>query len=292
MTKLNIAFLQLLPGKNLREQEKIGLEACQVAKNKGADIALFPEMWSTGYQIPQNKAKLDRLAISPQSEFTRSFAKEAKRLDMAIALSFLKKNDPAPQDSVVLFDRHGQRVLAYDKVHTCDFGDERMLMHGKHFYVTNLDTKFGPVKVGCMICFDREFPESGRILMLEGAELILVLNACPMEINRLSELRGCAFENMCAIATANYPVGKPNCNGHSTLFDGVAYLPNLPHSRDMKIFEASPKAGIYTARLDIDLLRQYRATEVHGNAYRRPEAYQLLIDERIKPPFIRKDRKK
>lgn len=76
-----------------------------------------------------------------------------------------------------------------------------------------------------MICFDREFPESGRILMLKGAELVLVPNACPMEINRLSELRGCAFENMFAIATANYPSTKFDCNGHSTLFDGVAYWP-------------------------------------------------------------------
>ncbi len=52
-----------------------------------------------------------------------------------------------------------------------------------------------------MICFDREFPESARILMLKGAELILVPNACPMEINRLSQLRGRAFENMIAVAT-------------------------------------------------------------------------------------------
>lgn len=38
-----------------------------------------------------------------------------------------------------------------------------------------------------------------------GAKLILVPNACPMEINRLSQLRGRAYENMLAIATCNYP---------------------------------------------------------------------------------------
>ena len=42
--------------------------------------------------------------------------------------------------------------------------------------------------------------------MLKGAALILVPNACPMEINRLSQLRARAFENMTAIATCNYPV--------------------------------------------------------------------------------------
>ena len=82
-----------------------------------------------------------------------------------------------------------------------------------------------------MICYDREFPESARVLMLKGAELILVPNACPMEINRLSQLRGRAFENMLAVATCNYPASVPDCNGGSSAFDGVAYLPELEGSR-------------------------------------------------------------
>ena len=82
-----------------------------------------------------------------------------------------------------------------------------------------------------MICYDREFPESARVLMLRGAELILVPNACPMEINRLSQLRGRAYENMLAVATCNYPAGVPDCNGGSSAFDGVVYLPELSGSR-------------------------------------------------------------
>ena len=104
--------------------------------------------------------------------------------------------------------------------------------------MAELDTARGSVRVGAMICYDREFPESARILMLKGAELILVPNACPMEINRLAQLRGRAFENMTAIATCNYPDTVPDCNGRSTVFDGVAYLPELPGSRDMCILQA------------------------------------------------------
>jgi len=74
-----------------------------------------------------------------------------------------------------------------------------------------------------MICYDREFPESARILMLKGAELVLVPNACPMEINRLSQLRARAFENMLAITTCNYPETVPECNGNSSVFDGIIY---------------------------------------------------------------------
>ena len=62
--------------------------------------------------------------------------------------------------------------------------------------------------------------------MLKGAELILVPNACPMEINRLSQLRARAYENMTAIATCNYPETVPDCNGHSSVFDGSPIFPS------------------------------------------------------------------
>ena len=143
-----------------------------------------------------------------------------------------------------------------------------------------------------MICYDREFPESARVLMLKGAELILVPNACPMEINRLSQLRGRAYENMLAIATCNYPITVPDCNGNSSVFDGVAYLPELSGSRDTCILQADSNEGIYIAKLNVKQLRKYREDEVHGNAYRRPKKYLELIDEKIEAPFIKGDYRK
>ena len=160
---------------------------------------------------------------------------------------------------------------------------------GEAFYVTDLDTAQGIVKVGAMICYDREFPESARILMLQGAELILVPNACPMEINRLSQLRARAYENMLAVATCNYPEDVPDCNGRSTVFDGVAYLPDEAGSRDMCILEADNSEGIYIAELDLEQLRDYRKSEVHGNAYRHPQKYGILTDAKVDEPFIRED---
>jgi predicted amidohydrolase len=142
-----------------------------------------------------------------------------------------------------------------------------------------------------MICYDREFPESARILMLQGAEIIVAPNACPLEINRLSQLRGRAYENMVGIATCNFPQGHPDCNGHSAAYDGVAYLPTLMGSRDTCIAEAGGEEGIYMASFDMDMLRDYRSREVHGNAYRRPELYGALVEDVVKAPFIRKDKR-
>ena len=191
--KLNIAFLQLLPEGSLTENMNKGIIACRKAKEKGADIALFPEMWSTGYSIPHDEEALRQAAIPADGAFVRNYAKLAAELDMAIAVTLLEEHEPKPRNTVCLFDRYGKLVFKYSKVHICDFGeddDEGVLGAGDGFITEVLETGKGSIKVGAMICYDREFPESARIMMLQGAELILVPNACPMEINRLSQLRG------------------------------------------------------------------------------------------------------
>lgn len=292
MKSLKVALLQLMPEDTLDGNLHKGLEYCRKSKEIGADIALFPEMWSVGYNIPEDIAELHSNALYADSSFVSSFGNLAKELNMAIGITFLEKYDPLPRNTLCLFDRFGNKILTYAKVHTCDFDDECRLTPGDDFYVADLDTEEGIVKIGAMICYDREFPESARILMLKGAEIILVPNACPMEINRISQLRTRAYENMVGIATVNYPMGKPDCNGHSTAFDGIAYKPTEPGSRDTLINEAGEVEGIYIADFPVDEIREYRSHEVHGNAYRHPQKYKLLIDESIEEPFIRKNYRK
>lgn len=290
MNTLKIALLQLIPNAALSENLKKGMDACKKAKRMGADIALFPEMWSNGYRIYDRPLEeWTAKAISIEDDFVASFGKLAKELNMAIGITLLERYDGAPRNTIVLFDRFGNQKLTYAKVHTCDFYVEKNLTPGDDFYVCSLNTACGEVQVGAMICYDREFPESARILMLKGAELILVPNACPMEINRLSQLRARAFENMLAIATCNYPATVSDCNGGSSVFDGVAYLPDMEDSRDTCILQADGSEGIYIAELDLEQLHSYRKKEVHGNAYRHPKKYGILTDAKRNQPFIRDD---
>ncbi|MBS5852085.1 MAG: carbon-nitrogen hydrolase family protein [Bacilli bacterium] len=292
MNEIKIALLQIMPGDSIDENIRIGIRACKKAKNEGADIVLFPEMWSNGYKIVNNIEELKKNAISLDSAYIKTFQTLAQELNLAIAITLLEKYEPLPRNTIILFDRFGKQILTYAKVHTCDFDLEKNLTPGDDFYVANLNTEKGSLKIGAMICYDREFPESARILMLKGAEIIIVPNACPMEINRLSQLRARAFENMVGIATCNYPKGYPDCNGHSSAFDGVAYLPFDDKSRDTCILEAGLEEGIYYATFSLDMMRDYRKNEVHGNAYRHPSKYHLIIDEQINEPFIRKDYRK
>lgn len=288
MNSIKVALLQLDPEGNLQGNIEKGIVAVEKAAKMGADIALFPEMWSCGYSFPQDENALRELAVSKDSGYTDAFRKAAVDNDIAVAVTYLAKNgDNAPFNAVTLFDRYGAEKFTYYKVHTCDFGYEKVLSHGDEFFTAKLDTRSGIVNVGAMICYDREFPESARILMLKGAELILVPNACPMELNRISQLRARAYENMTGIATVNYPYGTPDCNGHSTAFDGIAYRIDGSGGRDTLVIEAGEREGIYIADFPIEEIREYRRREVHGNAFRRPEKYGLLTDMTVNEPFIR-----
>jgi predicted amidohydrolase len=270
---------------------------CRRARAMGADIALFPEMWSVGNTFFDPKREGDRerwqaLAISRDDSFIIHFRNLAQELNMAIALTYLEKWSAAPRNSVSLIDRHGEIVLTYAKVHTCEFDLEAAVTPGDCFPVCSLDTEKGEVKIGFMICYDREFPESARILMLGGAELILTPNACTLDDHRLSQFKTRAYENMVGVAMTNY--AAPQNNGHSAAFDGMAYgAVTSPleegEPRDTLIIEAGEVEDVFIAAFDMGCIRAYRGRETWGNSYRRPRLYGRLTDEGVEPPFVRPD---
>jgi N-carbamoylputrescine amidase len=290
MNTLKIALLQMTAhGYDQAANLAKGEAFCRRAAAMGADIALFPEMWNIGYQFydPKEPGAHERWlaqAICRDDPFVTHFRSLAKELDMAIAITYLEKWEGRPRNSVSLIDRHGEIAMTYAKVHTCEFDFEAALTPGDDFYVCALDTAIGEAKIGAMICYDREFPESARILMLKGAEIILTPNACDLEENRIAQFKTRALENMVGAAMANY--AAPHDNGHSIAFDGIGFTEN-ESSRSMLVIEAGEGEGIYIAEFDMDRLRKYRESETWGNAFRRPRLYSALTSEEVQPPFVR-----
>jgi N-carbamoylputrescine amidase len=293
MSSFKVALLQMATAGNQAANQEKAEKFCRQAGEQGADIALVPELWNigyTGFDPEQSGARetWQEQAIGADDPFVTHFQDLARELKMAIGITYLEKWPGMPRNSLTLFDRHGESVLTYAKVHTCDFQPELecATTPGSDFYVTPLDTAQGEVQMGAMICYDREFPESARILMLKGAEIILTPNACPLEINRLTQFRARAYENMVGVAMTNY--AAPDHNGHSVAYDGIAF--NRDESaRDMMVIEADESEGVFMAEFDLEQLRAYREREIWGNAYRKPHIYALLTATEVAPPFIRSD---
>ena len=94
---IKIALLQISPCKTAEENLEKGIQYCKKARESGADIALFPEMWSNGYRIygrPVEEWK--REAVSVNGDFVTGFGCLAKDLNMAIGVTLLEKYGSAP----------------------------------------------------------------------------------------------------------------------------------------------------------------------------------------------------
>jgi N-carbamoylputrescine amidase len=280
MIVMDAPSVRALQGKNI----DIADSACRQAATLGADVAVFPEMWNIGYTVfdkkqPNSKENWQALAVANDSAYVRHFIALARELNMAIAVTYLQKWDPAPRNVVSIISRTGEIVLTYAKVHTCDFWAEAALTPGDEFPVCELDTKVGPVRVGCMICYDFQFPESAGILMLNGAELILNPVATGMPEIYSDQLKIRAFDNALAIATANY--ANLPFDGNAVAYDAGGYRLVDPVSGGQE--------RLHVARLNLRELREYRKTTLWGNAYRRPRKYKRLIADDLDPVFARTD---
>lgn len=279
-----VALLQLNKCDNEQDAIEKGISACKKAKEMNADIAVFPEMWNTGYEL-LFEGNLDdntnitherfeewrNKAIDINSKFISEFIKLAKNLKMAIALTFMEKTNNFPLNTVIIIDMNGQIILKYSKIHTVDFKMEAFMKSGTDFQVCELDYGNGKVKLGAMICNDREYPESARILMLKGAEIILTPNACIMSKIRLDELKIRAYENMVGIVTVNYA----NYEGKSSAFSPIVRDKDKKEV-DSEILVTDDSESIKIAEFNLDEIRDYRKRENIGYKYRKLYAYDIL----------------
>jgi predicted amidohydrolase len=228
------------------------------AKAAAADIVLFPEMYSNGYTPfdPDDLAAKARWLAGAQSvdgDFVRQSRDAARASGVHVVATFLEAAEPKPFNSAVLIDPRGEVVLHHRKVHICDFDTpEFACAPGDTFDVAEIETSAGAVRVGLMICMDREFPEAARALSSKGAEIALVPNCCALANDpdcgdvRIAQMRGRALETVMGIAVANYPA--PRCDGHSFTVD----------ARGQIIVMAGTSPGLSVAEFDLAAVRAAR----------------------------------
>jgi len=290
--KLKIALLQIAPTETIDGNLAKGIDACKKAKKLGADLVVFPELWSNGYEhpfsgyvsdlkeIPHDKIKVwQGKAITESSEFVMAFSRLAKQLQMAIAMTFFEKHNPQPLNTIIVFDRTGKKILKYSKVQTQDLKMEYFMDSGKSFDVAELDYGRGKVKIGSMICNDREHPEVARSLMLDGAEVIIIPNACRLYDYHNAQMKVRARENACVTLMVNYPIQIKAINGGSSNGRSCAYYPIFRDKDgeeiDMKIIEMGEDEEIAVANIDLVSLRSFRKKD-YVMPVRKPKLYGRL----------------
>jgi len=154
--------------------EKLELFATKAAA-EGAEVVVTPEGFLEGYlwndDFPQHFSRDEYLAVGETLDgplLTR-VRDLARRLRLHLVVGFAERRDDRMFNAAVTVSPEGEILLRYAKTHTAG-DDEPYNEKGTDFPV--LATPMG--RLGILICMDRQFPETFRILALRGAQLVVV----------------------------------------------------------------------------------------------------------------------
>ena len=253
----------------------------RAAAAQGAQVIMTAEVALTGFVGGEKERAMAESIPGPTSEHFGQLAKELG-VYLLVGMSELRA-DPSGSTSrtqlcnaMPVFSPRGDLMDIMRKVHINRYETGGGWRNGSEFPVWEFRTPTGQFRGGIMICYDRELPESARMLMLKGADVIFNPLACTcptVDIHRCL-LRTRAFENELFIFMVNQ--AAPRENGHSMVFD---FNGNI-------VKELDEKEAVFVYDLDLDALKKHREKGIYGFHHRRPELYGILSDPagQIHPP--------
>src|SRR6266511_2092236 len=171
--------------------------ASALGEHPEADIAVFPELFLSGYTT----SELEHLTRRADAADLRLVADAAAKTSTAVLIGFAEERGSGrPANAAACIDRDGRLAAVYRKTQL--FGAEQQAFEpGEGLMVVELAGK----RVGPLICFDAEFPEPARALALAGAELLAVASANmePFYVDHEVGTRARALENRLPLVYAN-----------------------------------------------------------------------------------------
>lgn len=163
------------------------------------DIAVLPELFTTGYVLDQ----IHDLALSAEDLPELPPAKAAERENVWIVAGSLPVRRPGGVvNEMVVYKPDGKIAYTTEKVHLfSEMGEDRAFIPGRCGGTFDLAGK----TAGGIICYDLRFPELTRRMTLSGASIIFVPSQWPRARRKLfrSLLRARAAESQIFVAGCN-----------------------------------------------------------------------------------------
>jgi 5-aminopentanamidase len=145
------------------------IAATEEAAREGAKLIVFPECAVTGYCFDSREEALPYAEPTP-GPTTQKLAEVCQRLDVSIVVGFLERAGDQLFNACALIDSRSA-IHSYRKIHLPYLGVDRFTTPGdRQFSVASA----GDIRVGMNICYDCAFPESSRVMALEGADVIVL----------------------------------------------------------------------------------------------------------------------
>jgi beta-ureidopropionase len=172
-------------GPVLSEDMAAGIEvACRMVQEaalQGTDIICFSELFLTPFFPNQLRPDYEHFFLELPSPMSEPLFETARRHAIGLIFPFAEKAGQYYYNSAAVFDRRGGHVGTYRKIHLPAILPSKTkggTGSYEKFYFTPGDAlpifEMEGVRFGIQICYDRKFPESSRVLALQGAEIIFM----------------------------------------------------------------------------------------------------------------------
>jgi predicted amidohydrolase len=269
------------------------------AHGQGARFVVFPELALTTF--------FPRYWMTDQEEIDRFFEREmpgpetrplfelAKELGVGFYLGYAEltqeKGAPHRYNTAILVERDGRILGRYRKIHLPGHAEHLpqapfQHLEKRYFEVGNEGFRvwraFDAV-VGLCICNDRRWPETFRVMGLQGAEIVALGYNTPSEnihhpepvhlrmFHHLVTMQANAYQNAAWVLAAA-KAGRED--GFAMIGGSVVVAP----TGEIAARAVSEEDEVVTATLDLDLGDYIRRTIFNFEKHRRVEHYRLITE--------------
>ena len=282
MTKITVAALQLALG-STDERENIAAVSALVeeAAGKGARIVLPPELFSSPYfcKIEDDALFATARPVAEHPSVT-AMRELARMLKVAIPTSFFERDGHHYYNTLAMIDAAGEIMGTYRKSHIPDgpgYEEKFYFRPGNDGFKT---WDVGGTRIGIGVCWDQWYPETARVLALQGAELLFYPTAIgsepkdpEMDTSRLwrRAMIGHAVSNCMPVVAANRigDEGGQHFYGHSFISDEWG---------DLVAEYGAAETGALVATLDLAAAARHRASWGFFRD-RRPQLYGRICED-------------
>ena len=274
------------------------IDLLRKAHSAGCDVVVFPELALTTFfprWFVDNISETDHYYETEMpSPITAPLFEEAKKLGIGFCLGYAELTAEGERfNTQILVEKDGSIVAKYRKVHIPGHEEnepDRAFQHAERYYFTPSNEGFGVwnafgARVGMMICNDRRWPESYRVMGLQGVELILCGYNTPIHyIPDPSQdiLQG--FHNALVMQSGAYQngtwvVGVAKA-GVEEGVDSLGQSMIVAPSGQIVAQALTTDDELLVARCDMDWCQKYTKTLFDFDRYRRPEVYTRITAQR------------
>jgi N-carbamoyl-D-amino-acid hydrolase len=269
------------------------------ARSRDCDLVVFPELTLTTF-FPRwsmtDQAEIDAFFEHEMpGRDTKPLFDEARRLGLAFCLGYaeLVEDGGATRryNTSILVDVAGRIVGRYRKIHLpghTDHDPARPFQHLEKRYFDVGDRGFGVWRllgglVGMAIGHDRRWPETYRVMGLQGVELIVlgyntpVHNPAAPAHDLLANFHNRLVMQAGAYQNGAWVVGVAKC-GREEGVEQIGQSQIIAPSGETVAMAATLSDELVVARCDLDLCRSYKTTVFDFARHRRPEHYRLITE--------------